>query len=179
MAISYSSSGFQGSLFPEADEYALEHASFRRVVSVLEDAAPYGSDEAKVLGCSMKRPGDVAQALAPLLAHQAVEVFSAVLLDARHKAIGYAEVSRGTINMAPVHPREVFGPAVRLGAAAIIVAHNHPSGDPTPSAEDFAVTRRLKEAGDILGIPVLDHLVIGSNAARFSSLRESAEWPTS
>ena len=179
MTISYNKAGYQGSLFPEADEYALENASFRRVVSVLEDATPYGSNEAKVLGCSMKRPGDVAQVLAPLLANQAVEVFSAVLLDSRHRAIGYAEVSRGTINMAPVHPREVFGPAVRLGAAAIIVAHNHPSGDPTPSAEDFAVTKRLKEAGEIIGIPVLDHIVIGSNAARFSSLRESTKWPTS
>ena len=178
MTISYSTAGFQGSLFPEADEYALEHATFRRVVSVLEDAAPYGAHEAKVLGCSMKRPGDVARAIAPLLANQAVEVFSAVLLDARHKAIGYAELSRGTVSMAPVHPREVFGPAVRLGAAAIIVAHNHPSGDPTPSAEDFEVTRRLKEAGAILGIPVLDHLVIGSSE-RFSSLREHQLWASS
>ncbi len=80
--------------------------------------------------------------------------------------------------MAPVHPREVFGPAVRLGAAAVIVAHNHPMGDPTPSAEDFAVTRRLKEAGDVIGIPVLDHIVIGKGE-RFSSLRESVAWDSS
>jgi DNA repair protein RadC len=69
-----------------------------------------------------------------------------------------------------VHPREVFGPAVRLGASAVVCAHNHPSGDPTPSVEDHQVTRRLVEAGNLLGIPLLDHVVIGNGTYR--SLRE-------
>jgi DNA repair protein RadC len=69
-----------------------------------------------------------------------------------------------------VHPREVFGPAVREGAAALIVVHNHPSGDPEPSAEDLSVTRRLIEAGELLGVPLLDHVVVGD--VGYVSIRE-------
>ena len=70
-------------------------------------------------------------------------------------------MSEGTLSTSLVHPREVFGPALRGGAAAVIVAHNHPSGDPRPSAEDVSVTRRLQETGRLVGIPLLDHVVIG------------------
>jgi len=90
------------------------------------------------------------------------EVFTALLLDARHRLIREVEVSRGSLNQSLVHPREVFGPAVREAAASLIVAHNHPSGDPRPSREDHDVTRRLERAGRILGIPLLDHVVIGA-----------------
>jgi DNA repair protein RadC len=105
------------------------------------------------------------------LAAEPVEVFQVVLLDARHDAIGVEEVSRGTLQWAAVHPREVFRPAVVARAAAIVVAHNHPSGDPEPSADDVAVTRRLAAAGEILGIRLLDHVVV-ARAGRFVSLRE-------
>ena len=71
-----------------------------------------------------------------------------------------AEVSRGSLNQSLVHPREVFAPAIRESAAAILVVHNHPSGDPTPSREDREVTTRLVEAGDLLGVPLLDHVVV-------------------
>ena len=73
-----------------------------------------------------------------------------------------------------VHPREFFGPAVRRGAAAVIAAHNHPSGDPEPSAEDVEVTRRLAEAGRLLGIPLVDHVVVGAD--RYVSLRSRIAW---
>jgi DNA repair protein RadC len=84
-----------------------------------------------------------------------------VLLDAKHKIIGINSVSTGSLTLSIVHPRETFKAAIVSNCAAIILAHNHPSGDPAPSQEDRALTKRLKEGGELLGIPVLDHLVIG------------------
>ncbi|MCA9473720.1 MAG: DNA repair protein RadC [Nitrospirales bacterium] len=89
------------------------------------------------------------------------EIFKVVLLDAKHKIIRDATISEGSLTINIVHPREVFNIAVRESAAAIVVLHNHPSGNPEPSEEDHALTHRLVTAGEILGIQVLDHLVIG------------------
>jgi DNA repair protein RadC len=91
------------------------------------------------------------------------ETFFVLLLDSRHRLLRAVEVSRGSLNQSLVHPREVFAPALREAAAAIVVLHNHPSGDPMPSREDHEVTRRLCESGELLGIPVLDHVVIGAD----------------
>ena len=96
---------------------------------------------------------------------QKKEFFLAILLDAKNAVMRVAEVHIGTLTMSLVGPREVFREAIRDGASSVIVAHNHPSGDPTPSPEDHAVTRRLKEIGELLDIPVLDHLVIGDRYA--------------
>lgn len=98
---------------------------------------------------------------APLLRDKRQEVFIAVLLDAKHAVIRERTVSKGSLTSSLVHPREVFKEAVRESAAAVIFLHNHPSGDPKPSKEDRALTVRLQEAGDILGVQVLDHLIIG------------------
>ena len=107
------------------------------------------------------------------------EVFVVLLLDSRHRLIGEVEVSRGSLNQSLVHPREVFGPALREAAAALLVVHNHPSGDPAPSREDHEVTQRLVRAGEILGIRVIDHLVIGgtdfTSFARAGHLVASSE----
>ena len=89
------------------------------------------------------------------------EIFIVVLLDAKHKIIRDTTISEGSLTVNIVHPREVFNLAIRESAAAIVVLHNHPSGNPEPSEEDHALTRRLVGAGEILGIQVLDHLVIG------------------
>lgn len=89
------------------------------------------------------------------------EEFHAVLLDGKHRIIGTLLISRGTLTSAPVHPREVFRPAIERAAAAIIVVHNHPSGDPAPSADDLEITRRLADVGELVGIRVLDHIIIG------------------
>ena len=89
------------------------------------------------------------------------EVVIALLLDNKHRCIGINVVSVGVVNGAPVHPRETFKAAVLASASAIILLHNHPSGDPTPSAEDRELTERMKEAGIVLGIPLLDHVVVG------------------
>jgi DNA repair protein RadC len=99
------------------------------------------------------------------------ECFAVLYLNSRNQPLGCETVAVGGLNVAALQPREVFEPALRLAAAAVILAHNHPSGDPTPSPEDLAVTRHLQEAGRLLGVEVLDHLVIG--AERFKSLRES------
>jgi len=91
------------------------------------------------------------------------EHFMVVGLDAKHAVIGINTVSIGSVTMSIVHPREVFKPLILMSASAVILAHNHPSGDPTPSQEDRALTRRLKECGELLGITVLDHVVLGED----------------
>ena len=90
------------------------------------------------------------------------ENFAALYLDCKNGLIKREVLSRGSLNSSVVHPREVLAPGVRLRAASVILAHNHPSGDPSPSREDVEVTRRLVEAGRILGIDIVDHLIIGS-----------------
>ena len=96
------------------------------------------------------------------------EQFLAIILDGRNQVIGFNLVSVGTLTSALVHPREVFKAAILANAAAIVLVHNHPSGDPEPSAEDRALTERLKQAGELIGIRVLDHVVIGDG--RYTSL---------
>ena len=140
----------------------------RRVVSRLVDWVAEGPQVVE-LGTAMTTPDVAFSVLEPLLSDRPTEEFWCLLLDGRHCAIGVAQATVGTLTASLVHPREVFGPAVRMGAAAVVVAHNHPSGDPEPSSEDITVTRRLLEVGDLLGIPLLDHLVIGDG--KFVSLR--------
>lgn len=89
------------------------------------------------------------------------EYFLVLLLDGKNRIIRRVQVSEGSLNQSIVHPREVFIPAVKESAAALILVHNHPTGDPAPSPEDIAITRRLKEAGEIMGIKVLDHIIVG------------------
>ena len=95
------------------------------------------------------------------LRHETREEFIALHLDGKNKIICFDRVSVGSLNQAIVHPRELFKAAVASSAAAVILIHNHPSGDPTPSREDLAITKRLREAGEILGIKVLDHIIVG------------------
>jgi len=117
-------------------------------------------------GTRLDSPERVFAHFRPRLRHLRQEVFFALLLDSRHRLIREVEVSRGSLNQSLVHPREVFSTALRESAAAIVVVHNHPSGDPEPSREDGEVTRRLAQAGDILGIRLVDHLVIGADEFR-------------
>src|SRR5207248_1705064 len=102
------------------------------------------------------------------------EVFYVLLLDGKNRVQGEVRVSEGSLTAALVHPREVFAPAIRAAAAALILVHNHPSGDPTPSAEDSAITQRLRQAGELVGIRVLDHVVIGRG--RWASMAEEGRW---
>jgi DNA repair protein RadC len=101
--------------------------------------------------------------MSPYAEREEVEVFWILALNTQHQVIRNRplSISRGILDSAMVHPREVFRAAIQANAAAIIAVHNHPSGDPTPSAEDRCITTGLKAAGAILGIPLRDHLVIG------------------
>jgi len=114
---------------------------------------------------------EAAPILAQYIGESDREVFVVALLTIRHRLLGLHTVSVGCLSSSLVHPREVFKPAILAGSAALLLAHNHPSGDPEPSAEDLALTRRLTAAGALLGIEVLDHVILGE-AGRFVSLRE-------
>ncbi len=101
------------------------------------------------------------------------ELFSIVLLDTKSFLINHQTVSIGTLSKSLIHPREVFYPAIRHKAASLLLVHNHPSGDPTPSKEDIEITKILVEVGNVMGIPVKDHLIIGHET--YVSLRESGQ----
>lgn len=99
------------------------------------------------------------------------EVFMVLMLDSKNRLIRDMRVSEGSLNASIVHPREVFNSVIRESASAVIFMHNHPSGDPTPSSEDLSITKRLRDGGELLGIRVLDHIIIGHNS--YTSLAES------
>ena len=111
---------------------------------------------------AIRGPDDVVALLGRRLRKEHREHFLVLLLNARHEVIGKETVSIGSLNASIVHPREVFKPAVVQSAASIILVHNHPSGDPEPSEEDSAITKRLVECGELLGIQVLDHVIVAS-----------------
>lgn len=135
-------------------------ATAARVAAALELGRRAAVDEA-TLGDPIRGPGDVYRRIGPRLRDLGQEEFHALLLNTRHRVVREVFVTRGILDAALIHPREVFRIAVSEGAAGIILVHNHPSGDPAPSAEDRAITRQLGDAGKALGIPVLDHIVIG------------------
>jgi DNA repair protein RadC len=118
----------------------------------------------------IRSPEDAAQYVMDELRFQNQEHFVCLFLDTKNQVICKKCVFKGSLNASVVHPREIFHEAIRSSAAAVICVHNHPSGDPTPSPEDIYVTERLVEAGRILGIEVLDHLIIGDYV--FFSMRE-------
>ncbi|MBP6940248.1 MAG: DNA repair protein RadC [Syntrophorhabdaceae bacterium] len=117
----------------------------------------------------IRDPQGVVRAVRKTIKDKAKEHFKLILLNTRNKIIGLSTVSIGTLNASLVHPREVFKDAIRHSASSVVVAHNHPSGNPEPSEEDVKITRRLVESGKILGIEVLDHIIIGKDA--FVSLK--------
>lgn len=116
-------------------------------------------------------PADVYRWFAPRMADLAAEEFHVLALDSQSAVLRDLLITRGILNSSLVHPREVFRGAIAEAAAGIIVAHNHPSGDPTPSADDRAVTRQLVEAGRIIDLPVYDHIIIGNG--RYVSFAET------
>ena len=153
------------------DVSELEHmhgvgrATAARIVAALELGRRAASQPASD-SCRIRGPADVFRRMGPRLHDLPQEEFHTLLLNTRHRVMREVFVTRGILDASLVHAREVFRPAVAEGAAALILVHNHPSGDPTPSAEDHAVTRQLVEAGRVLGIPVLDHVVVGRGSYR-------------
>ncbi len=130
--------------------------------------------EEPAVGLRVNRPEDLHPLLRAAFRGLDRERFLALYLDTRHRVLAEETISIGTLNVSVVHPREVFKLAVAMSAAAVIVAHNHPSGCPQPSAEDLELTARLDRCGELLGIPLLDHLVAGSGD--IVSIRELG-WP--
>jgi len=121
----------------------------------------------------MNSPRQLAAHLLPLYGAHAVEQFGIVMLDTKHRVIRTKVLSIGSLDTTVVHPREVFREAASAAAASIVLFHNHPSGDPTPSADDLVLTTRMVNAGDIMGIEVLDHLILADQ--RYFSLIESGK----
>jgi DNA repair protein RadC len=116
-------------------------------------------------------PADVFDIVKPRVVGLAQELFIVIGIDIRNGVLDVVEVARGSVHAVEVHPREVFRPLVRMAAAGGVLVHNHPTGDPTPSHEDVALTRRLRAVGDVVGIPIVDHVVIGGG-----SFRSIAQW---
>lgn len=119
--------------------------------------------------CKLTCGEDVARLMTEEMMYEKREIFMALYLNTRMIIESKMIISIGNLDTAPVHPREVFGPAVRRGAAAVLVAHNHPSGDPEPSPMDISITERLAESSRILGIKLVDHVIIGNG--RFVSMK--------
>ena len=122
---------------------------------------------------TIRSPQDVADFVMDELQHLTQEHFICLFLNTKNQIIGKDVVFVGSLNASIVHPREIFRKAIQRASAAIICLHNHPSGDPTPSVEDRNVTRRLIEAGRLLGIDVLDHIIIGEQ--QFYSMKENGQ----
>lgn len=139
---------------------------FGRVVFVKEKGAMYELQK------TIDTPDAAYKAITEIakVQEEAQEVFGILILNTQNKIVAAHEVSRGTLNSSMVHPREVFKPAVLHNAAGIICFHNHPSGNPEPSQDDVDITRRLARAGEIMGIRILDHIIVGDDC--YVSLRE-------
>lgn len=157
----------------ELVEHGFTTGTAYRLSAVFEIAKRYGECEWKV-GEPLRGSGDVYAHFRERLAAEPREHFYVVLLDNKHRKLRDVLVSLGSLTASIVHPRDVFAQVVRHSAAAVIFCHNHPSGDATPSKEDIEITRRLREVGDLLGVRVLDHIIIGKG--RYVSLVDDGYW---
>ena len=140
------------------------HAAFQLSRNMQKEKA-----ENQILFC--KNPEDVAKIFIPRLGHLKQEIFSIALLDSAGKFLRDREITRGIINASLIHPREVFRVAIKEAATSVILVHNHPSGQLSPSNEDLSITRQLVSVGEMIGIPVNDHLIIAGN--KYLSLKEA------
>jgi DNA repair protein RadC len=147
--------------------------AIEKLTAVFEIAKRYGEREWRT-GEPLRGSSDVYAHFREHLASEQCEAFYAVLLDNKNRKLRDVMVSKGSLTASIVHPRDVFAQVVRWSAAAIIFVHNHPSGDPTPSKEDIEITRRLREAGEMMGVRVLDHVIIGKG--RFVSFVDDGYW---
>lgn len=120
---------------------------------------------------SVTTPREAAEVFTSILGNEAVEVFGVLCLNTRNQLIAYHQVSRGLLDQTLAGPREIFQVALLANASGLVLGHNHPSGDPSPSADDLSLTERLVKAGKVMGINVLDHIIVGHDG-RYLSLKE-------
>lgn len=151
-------------------KYGLTESGAKQMAATAKLASAIASEPEKLIGQQFVRADQVFHHFRERLGKAEQEQFWIVLLDGKHRGKREIMVSQGTLTSSPVHPREVFREAIKDSSAAIILCHNHPSGDPEPSNDDISVTERLRSAGEIVGIHILDHVIIGDN--RFVSLSE-------
>ena len=141
-----------------------------QILAVVELFSRFKTLKATKEELKVTSPQDIGNLLVNEMSNLNQEVLKVILLNTKNIIIAEKDIFKGTLNSSIVHPREIFREAVRRGSANIIVAHNHPSGDPTPSKEDIDITLRIKECSNIMGIGLLDHIIIGNN--KFVSLKE-------
>lgn len=156
--------------FVELNSSGYTEAASRRVIALCEASRriEYPTEHESI---KINSPEDVYRLIYPQVRDLKKEVFILLCLDTKNKILNQETVSMGSLNANVVHPREVFKSALLQSAAHIIVSHNHPSGDPTPSREDIEITKKLVETGNIMGINVLDHVIIGD--CRHFSMKEA------
>jgi DNA repair protein RadC len=153
--------------------YGCTSGAVERLAAVFEIAKRYGERAWKV-GEPFLGSQDVYAHYRERLAAEMCEHFYVILLDNKHRKLREVLVSKGSLTTSIVHPRDVYAQVVRHSAAAIILLHNHPSGSPEPSKEDIEITRRLREVGELVGVRVLDHIIIGKG--RYVSLVDDGYW---
>jgi DNA repair protein RadC len=161
--------GLLGATHAELVAAGLTPRKATRFRSAIE-LAQLGIGQRPIRGHRLAGASEVWVHMRALLQSRPVEEFWAIALDVRHRVVFDELLARGSLSGVEIHPRDVFRPLIRAGAAAVIFCHNHPSGDPSPSRADIELTHRLREVGDLCGIPVLDHVVVGSEG--FASLAE-------
>lgn len=167
------SSGLNGLLNLNAEELmdikGIGKAKAAQLIALAEISHRFkgfkSGDEFKI-----SQPRDAAELVMEDMRYLKQEHLRVILLNTKNVVIAYRDVSKGSLNSSIVHPREVFAEAIKNNSASLILCHNHPSGDPTPSGEDINVTQRIKESGKLLGIELLDHIIIGNGI--FVSLKE-------
>lgn len=151
----------------------LTETAISRLEAVFEIAKRYGETQ-WIVGEPFRGSGDIYGHYRERLATATREEFYGLMLDNKHRKLKDVLLSIGSLTSSVVHPREVYSRVIRESAAAVLFVHNHPSGDPTPSVEDLALTRRLREVGDLVGVRVLDHIIIGKG--RYVSFVDDGYW---
>lgn len=164
--------GIHGLLTCSVEEFmaikGIKTAKATQILSVCEIYKRLSKPRDKRL--RIKKPSDIVSLIMTDIFFMEQEVFIVITLNSKNNVLSKKEIFKGSLNSSLVHPREVFKEALKSSAASIIVCHNHPSGDPNPSKEDINVTKRIKECGNIMGIELLDHIIIGDND--YISLKE-------
>lgn len=169
--------GLDGILDADADEImaikGIKHTKASQILALAELFKRFRTLKACSKDVKVTSPKDVANVVMGEMMNLEQEVLKVILLSTKNIIIGTKDVFKGSLNSSIVHPREIFKQAIKRNSASIIICHNHPSGDPTPSKEDINVTLRIKECGKIIGIELLDHIIIGKN--KFVSFKETGQ----